>query len=106
MGNWAAQIVTFEVAFLRVPWTLQNRAIRGTTISFRGARPPQAPLIRALIIMVYFVIIIIIIILLFESPFIFQVVTEVLITYLLFFGLPSSIKDPFIVFFELIVFLF
>jgi len=40
LGNWAAQIMTFEGAFLRVPWTLQNRAIRGAAISFRGARPP------------------------------------------------------------------
>ena len=28
LGNWAAQIVTFEGSFSRVPWTLQNRAIR------------------------------------------------------------------------------
>jgi len=43
LGNWAAQIVTFEGAFSRVRWTLQNRDIREAAISFRGARPPQVP---------------------------------------------------------------
>jgi len=44
LGNWAAQIVTFEGAFSRVPWTLQNRTIRGAAISFRGAsKAIQAP---------------------------------------------------------------
>jgi len=40
---WAAQIVTFEEAFSGVPWTLQNRAIRGAAISFRGPGSPSLP---------------------------------------------------------------
>jgi len=43
LGNWAAQMVTFEGAFSRVPWRLQNRAIRGAAISFRGGQAPLRP---------------------------------------------------------------